>query len=310
MLCPRYSHGNIVHSLILLQIPFFVSNALAEQLYLMQYPIKDDFNNFEVAGVVNCCVKPHHEVVKVDFAVSTKSKNYDAFKGDMLALEADGKAEPKHGRGANATSDAKKVRPTFPNGRMDKLSYTSSKPSQNVNRYVIGVLTDKEVHCTPLKSILQMRPSLSYHDKKDARNKVETALEVEEAVEDADDEELAQVTVKFQSNERIQKLQEESYQTCMAKVAEEPWCETMWCSRTSTTAQVEKQRLYCKQTMFVGHTLGLNTKDYVKALIPPERKEISIDSIVPSKVIHASKLRTLLLVDQIRNILLDCKYEI
>lgn len=50
---------------------------------------------------------------------------------------------------------------------------------------------------------------------------------------------------------------------------------------------------------------GLNSEDYIKNLIPPERKEISIDSFVPSKVVHCAKRLTMSLTDQIKHILID-----
>lgn len=316
------------------QIPVFISNTLGDSLYLLQYPIKGELNNFDNADVVNCCVKPYNEQVKVDFAVSTRSKNYDAFRGDQLAEQADGlhtsKVFQKPGQPVE--------RPTFPSGRMDKLSYTSSKPSSNVHRYVIGVLNDREVHCTPLKTVLQMRPTFSYFDKKDNRDKLEQKAKSRAAgipdgdagggggQSESDDEDVRAVTVKFQASERLKKIQEQSYEHHAQRMAEEPWCETMWYGSDSGQAELERQKLYSNKSDMIGHTLGesvsqlsivsklincrlfslgLTSEAYIKHLIPPERKEISIDSFVPSKVVHCAKRMTMPLTDQLKHFLID-----
>lgn len=266
--------------------------------------------------MVNCCVKPYNEHIKIDFAVSTKSKNYDAFRGDQLAQQADGVPQPKQHRTASS-STAPVERPTFPSGRLDKLSYTSSKPSSDVHRYVIGILNDREVHCTPLKSVLQMRPSFSYFDKTDVREKAEQKAKGKAAGDsggggpggaensESDEEEARQVTVKFQMTERVRKLREQSYEHHVQRQSEEPWCETMWYPSDSGQAELERRKLYSNKADMIGHTLGLDSEDYIKKLIPPERKEISIDSFVPSRVVHCAKRLTLSLTDQIKHILID-----
>lgn len=292
------SENDEIFKFISFQIPFFVSNTLSENLFLYQYPIKDCLSNLDKSDVVNCCAKPYNEQVKVDFAVSTKSRNYDAFRGEMLAIEADGSARQSANRSA---AD----RPTFQSGRMDKISFVSAKPSKNVNRYVIGVMLNREIHCTPLKTILQLRPTFSYFDKKDVRDKVDEKTRRNEASDTDEDESMKQVTVKFQSSDRWKKIQEQSYDSHLAREAEEPWCETMWYPNKSTASELEKQRLFCTKNEVIGHTLGLDSEEYIKNLIPPERKEVSIDSIVPSKVVNTSKLKTLPLIDQIKRILID-----
>lgn len=247
------------------QIPVFISSTLGENLFLLQYPIKGEFNNFDKADVVNCCIKPYNEQIKVDFAVSTKSKNYDAFRGDQLAQQADGVQLPKQHRAATSSASGTPAeRPTFANGRLDKLSYTSSRPSSDVNRYVLGMLNDREVHCTPLKSVLQMRPTFSYFDKKDARDKVEQKAKAKTAEaadghnnnSESDEEDVRAVTVKFQMTERFRKIKEQSYEAHAQRQADEPWCETMWYGATSGQAELERRKLVSNKADMIGHSLG------------------------------------------------------
>lgn len=189
---------------------------------------------------------------------------------------------------------------------MDKLSYVSSKSLDDVNKYVVGILQDGEVHMTTLKSVLQLRPNFSYFDKEDKRTKAEQKA----ANDEMDDEEVQQVTVKFSrnDNDRVKKAREKTYDYFIKKSAEEPWCETLWCSKDSTTAELEKQKLFASRTESTGHALGLNSEQYLDKLLSHERSEADIESILPSKVISKSKLKTLALTDQIQTILKDSEF--
>jgi DNA-directed RNA polymerase III subunit RPC5 len=84
--------------------------------------------------------------VKIDFKVDTASRNYDAFKGKILAETADGN---KAGGGNNVKTE----HPSFESGRMDKVSFVSSISVQNP-RYALGMMLDKELHLVPVKSEL------------------------------------------------------------------------------------------------------------------------------------------------------------
>lgn len=190
---------------------------------------------------------------------------------------------------------------------MDKMSFVSSKALQNSGNYVIGVMQDREVHTTPLNGILQMRPSFSYFDKQDARRKAEQKTEAEL---EAEEEELKQITVKFArgDSEKAKKAREKTFDFVAAREAEEPWCETFWHPMGSAAVELERQRLFCTKTAPTGHTLSSSSRDYVKALIPSERHDKSVESIVPSGVISLFKLKEMGLQEQIKNILIDGKF--
>lgn len=275
------------------EIPVFLSKGLQDNLYIFQYPNKTNNTNFESAKVVNCCVKPANQDVKVDFALNTESKFYDLFKGEQLALAADGKG------------NSKGERPSFRSGLMDKQSYTSVKSLDDINKYVVGIFQDGEVHLSTLKSVLQLRPNFSYFDKQDKRTKAEQKA----ANEEVDDEEIQQVTVKFSrtDNDRLKKAREKTYDYFLKKSADEPWCETMWHARTSPTAELERQKLFASGNESTGHALSLNNEQYVEKLISHENSEASLEAILPTKVISRVKLKTLPLTDQIKTILKDAK---
>lgn len=45
------------------QIPVYLSKTLAENLYVLQYPVKSSASTFDDGQVVNCCVKPVNQQV-------------------------------------------------------------------------------------------------------------------------------------------------------------------------------------------------------------------------------------------------------
>ncbi|XP_023294508.2 DNA-directed RNA polymerase III subunit RPC5 [Lucilia cuprina] len=275
---------------VLEEIPVFLSKNLQENLYLFQYPTKTQVSNFESAAVVNCCVKPLNHEVKVDFALDTESPFYDRFKGEQLALAADGK------------SQAKGERPTFKRGIMDKQAFVSSTSLDDVSKYIVGIYTDKEIHLSPLTSILQLRPSFSYFDKEDKRNKAEQKALNEED----DDEELQQVTVKFARTGGKKVKERQGYDTFVKKSVDEPWCETYWHSRTSPTAELERQKLFATNRQG-SHALALDTPKYVEKLLPAEGQDQGIDAVLPARVISKAKLKSMNLMEQLKVILKDAK---
>lgn len=124
---------------------------------------------------------------------------------------------------------------------MDKQTYVSSVSVQNVDRFVVGVMKDGELHLTPIRQIYQMRPSFTYFDKQDTRTKAEKKDEDS----GGEDEELKQVTVKFAKNEndRTRKNREKSFNYLNQLKNDEPWVETMWYPADSDRSAIEKQKL-------------------------------------------------------------------
>uniref|UniRef100_U5EU45 Putative sex-lethal interactor n=1 Tax=Corethrella appendiculata TaxID=1370023 RepID=U5EU45_9DIPT len=276
------------------EIPFYLSKTLADSLYVCQYPIKSMNCNFDKAEVTNCCVKPINQNIKIDYALQTDSKHYDAFKGEQFAVAADGKTRSKN------------EKPTFRSGTMDKQTFISSKPIDDVNRYMICIYQDKEIHGTPLTGIVQMRQTFSYFDKEDKRKKAE-----QKAENDADNEEdeLKQVTVKFArvENEKIKKAREKSFNYLSQIEADEPWCETMWHPPGSTRSELEKQRLFTTNSVPIGDSLQLSAKEYMNQLINKEIGDKSVADALATNVVSIHKLNTLTLVDQLKVILRDAK---
>lgn len=285
------------------EIPVFLSKNLQDNLYLFQYPTKTELPNHDDAVVVNCCVKPFTQEVKVDFGLNIESKHFDRFKGEQFAVAADG----KNTYGAALPKGAE--RPTYKRGIMDKQAFTSTRSLTDISKYVVGIYTDKEVHLSPLASIVQLRPSLTYFDKEDKRRKAEQKAQSE----DIDDDEVAQqVTVKFargtSAGAAAKKTKEQrgSYDKFVQRIVDEPWCESYWHARNTPTAELERQKLYSANHQS-NQSLSLPPSEYLCKLLPHDEHVQQVDAANVLPVYNKAMLKTLPLLDQLRVLLKDAK---
>lgn len=274
------------------QIPVFLSKTLSDNLFVFQYPTKSTAQNLDQSDVVKSCAKPINQEFKIDYALDTGSRHYDAFKGEQYAVAADGKER----RGEHNVS--------FRSGTMDRQSFISTRPMENVSKYIVGYMQDREIHLSVLNGVVQMRPNFSYFDKSDMRKKAEQKAENES---DADEEEPKQVTVKFARNDvdKTKKTKEKSYSYLTQKSADEAWCETMWHPKESAQAQLERQKMFAMSNESTGHALSLTSDEYVQTLIPDEQSVSSLDVLLPPRVISLAKLKGLPLSEQIQHVLID-----
>ncbi|XP_031623185.1 DNA-directed RNA polymerase III subunit RPC5 [Contarinia nasturtii] len=278
------------------EIPVYFSKQLADNLYVLQYPTRKSNENKNDAVIMNSFVKPINQEIKLELKLDTASRHYDAFKGEQLAIAADGKDRGER---------------MYNSGTMDYQTFVSSKSIDNPKRYVVGYMDNynkkgKQMHLSLVNGIIQMRPSFSHFDKSESRRIAEQKAEQESDVEE---EEPKHVTVKFARTEtdRSRKAREKSFNYLLKKSEDEPWCETVWCSQDSHQAAMEREKLFSTQDESTGHALSLPANDYVDILIPAERDFSNADISGASTVCSMSKLRTFPLIDQVRYILKDAK---
>lgn len=191
---------------------------------------------------------------------------------------------------------------------MDKQSFVSAKLINDVEKYVVCTVQDRELHITPIKSIVQLRQTFSYIDKHDKRKKDSK----KDSDNEEEDEEMQQVTVKFSRTEsdRVRKAREKSFSFISQIGAEEPWCETFWHSKKTSTAELERQKLYTTHTNVAVDALSLTAEKYLDALLQDRRNEsakLAAELALPQNVISMNKLRKMSLLDQIKHLLIDSK---
>lgn len=72
-------------------MPVYLSKTLADNLFILQYPTKKTDIDPEESTVLRTSVKPINQEIKIAYRLNTASQRYDAFKGEQLAIAADGK---------------------------------------------------------------------------------------------------------------------------------------------------------------------------------------------------------------------------
>lgn len=209
----------------------YLSKQLSDQLYIFQYPLRPSDQKSDKSLIKTSAIKPNNQEVKLEMGLKINSVNFDMSKAEEIAINADG---PSGFRNDNDNT-------IFDNNFMDKQCLQSSKSIEDCNKYALATLHSNEIHLTPLKGILQLRPSFPYLDKSDKRNKeLEKTENDEELLEQTDQTKQQQITVKFArtENERMKKAREKSFNYLCQKSAEEPWCNTKYHHSTSDIAEV------------------------------------------------------------------------
>ncbi|CAF4823670.1 unnamed protein product [Pieris macdunnoughi] len=269
------------------EIPVFLSQALTKNLYIYQYPVRPANRDWSNAKVENVSIKPRNKLVRMEIGLDTYSDKYCSSKGEQIAVNTDG----LHGLIKDKEREKSRY---FKTDVMDKIVYESSSTCVDTQHYAIGILQDKELHCTPIQGIVQLRPSYSYCDKQDKRKQDKNELDVSE--DEEKEPEIQQVTVKFArvETEVAKKAREKSFHTISQKVAEEPWYDALWKSSKSDQAELERLKLF-SATSSDGSALTLEARDYIKELVPSAEED------------EQETEKTLTLPEVIKEILLDAK---
>ncbi|XP_059048599.1 DNA-directed RNA polymerase III subunit RPC5 [Achroia grisella] len=244
------------------EIPVFLSQALSKNLYVYQYPVRPANRDWKDVKVTNASIKPKNQLVRLEIGLDTYSDKYCPSKGEQIAINTDGQQESSwHVKEKDRSQ-------YFRNGIMDKIVYESSTPCVESRHYAVAILQDKELHCTPIQGVVQMRPSYSYYDKQDKRKHDKNKSNGSD--DEEKDSDVQQVTVKFarQETEVAKKAREKSFETMSHRLSEELWYDGLWKHHDTDQAELERLKLF-SGTSSDGSALALRGREYVRALVPP-----------------------------------------
>lgn len=232
------------------EIPVFLAKSLANQLFLIQYPVRPRNVPYDAStsSVISSRFKREHQQVELTLALNTNCANYDKSKGEQIALNVDGNGDKQN-------EDEVK---TFPYGVMDRQVLSSSKAIKDPSRYAVGILDANELHLTPLQGILSVKPSLVYLDKSDKTAKAEgrpslldTSQDEDEDGVRGDEDDVQRVGVRFMKAgsdaDKVQKKREKSFEYQQRMAREEPWLDTQFHPVKSKNWQEVSQKLFCKR---------------------------------------------------------------
>ena len=164
---------------VVADIPVYLSKS--GNCYLYQYPVRPGHMTYDGSHVVRARVRPINQQAQLEIAINTNSDNYDQSKGEQIALNTDG-AEPAQNK-------------YFKSSMMDKQMLIGSSPVSSTGRYALAIMDNDELHLTPVKGVLQLRPSLGYMDKSDKTARLEGRSNVDGTEEEETKPQA--VTVRF-----------------------------------------------------------------------------------------------------------------
>ncbi|XP_063240681.1 DNA-directed RNA polymerase III subunit RPC5 [Bacillus rossius redtenbacheri] len=287
------------------EIPVYLSQMLAEKLFIYQYPLKHSEKGYDETRVIASCVKPQHQEVRLEIGLDARNPNFDAGKAEQIALNTDGLPGRK--------DEKKPEEKLFKSDVMDKLVLTSTRSVPAASNYALGVLLDKELHVTPVRGILALRPSFGYLDKSDRRAKEDAKERGEEMSGEEDgpeeEEEMKQITVKFarRENDKLKQARERSYGFLSKRIAEESWYHTDYHHSKTDRAEMERSKLYCPATHEQLTELSLSPAEYLAALLPRGAEEEEAAAAPGARPSSLKDLRRLPLVDQVKAVLREAK---
>ncbi|EXX61859.1 uncharacterized protein OCT59_004366 [Rhizophagus irregularis] len=173
-------HSELNPNDIIQDIPIYLSQQLANQLYIIQYPVRPRTNPYVGNNAPReARFKQHSQKLELDIPLQTNSQWYNRDRGEELVLGLNDKE-------ARTIYD-RSWRRDRNDGLLDKQTLQSTIVPPQAN-YWMGVIKDGGLHMTPVHTTLQLRPGLKYLDKIDEKlknaSKKAQAMEEEELVSD------------------------------------------------------------------------------------------------------------------------------
>ncbi|XP_017884887.1 DNA-directed RNA polymerase III subunit RPC5 [Ceratina calcarata] len=279
------------------EIPVFLSKTLADKLFIFQYPVRPARDGYDNATFLKTSIKPENQEVLIEVALDTHSVTYDKSKGEQIAINADGDS------GVDQEDDER----AFDSNLMDKTILQSSRALPDCSNYAVGIFQDGELHITPLRGIVQMRPQFNYLDKSDKRVREEAKSMGEEGEEEEEGPKQVNVSFARQKPDFIKKMQEQSFQHHTKKSLEERWIHTNYVPVTSTQAELTRLEMFCSATDETVNTLNITNQQYLDLLVPPMKDEEYLKSDVANHTTSLNYIRTLPLLDQMKILMKDAK---
>lgn len=253
------------------EIPVFLAKSLSQKLFLFQYPVRPCTMPYNSSSVVSAKFKPTQKQIEMELALDTSSKNFNRSKAEQIAVNIDGKSSKK------LAVEDNEAEIKYPSGMMDRQILTSSKALDNSNRYAVGILSDQELHITPVEGVLTIRTGLDHLDHADKTKrdqaKAEENLDADIDSDNAGDDtpgDLKPVTVRFAKSggdsEKSKKAREKSYEFQQQKAREEQWVDLQFHDIKSPLWLEESQKLFCKHMDAEIQNLDSGLKTYLDTI--------------------------------------------
>ncbi|KAJ2159546.1 hypothetical protein GGF46_002955 [Coemansia sp. RSA 552] len=189
---------------VVAEIPVYLTQKLAKQLHLLQYPQKNAALQPGILRPREARIKPVHGQIELDIPLDVHGKQYNRERGVEL--------------GVGITDDG---------GLLD-ISTLCSVDIPKSSDYLAGLITNGELHLTAIDKVTQLRPSLKYLDRVAEKNARDSKLDDHDDEEDVDKKEAkaqsVQVRIRTAAEaEDALRQQQNSIAYMQQKLEEEPW---------------------------------------------------------------------------------------
>ncbi|TPX59967.1 hypothetical protein SpCBS45565_g07619 [Spizellomyces sp. 'palustris'] len=199
---------------IVKEVDVYFSQALADSLYLFQYPTRPHAFDEETRPSTGR-IKPKTKRFELEIPLQTRSAFYNRERGEELGQGTDNAPI----RGVFDYDDG------TPAKLLDKQTLSSSILPSHAN-YMIGLIRNDELHLTPIATSLQLRPSLFYIDKiseKQAKRYEEDSLEANKRANPEYEEEAKVLSVVIKGPDDKDAIRKAAQAELQRKAEEEPW---------------------------------------------------------------------------------------
>ncbi|RWS25994.1 DNA-directed RNA polymerase III subunit RPC5-like protein [Leptotrombidium deliense] len=285
---------------LLFEMDVFMNRRLQSNLHILQFPIGYSPLSANESCLERIRMKPKNKKIEVDVSLNTASKNFDRGKGEQIAYVANTSNEEE---------------PYFPTNVMNKQTLKSAEVKPSLHQYCVGIIGDgsKELHLTPVPSVIQFRPSFHYFDKSEIRvNTKGTAVKEEPAALSEDETEVKRINVRFAAldEEKAKKMREMTYGYLQQQVNSEPWIDLEFHESDDIASQNERRLLLynanddternVEQTERICPILSI--EEYLKSLVFNES-----NSSQPSSSSSTTQVKSLSLPEQVRTLISNAK---
>ncbi|RCH87248.1 DNA-directed RNA polymerase III subunit RPC5 [Rhizopus azygosporus] len=238
---------------VLAEYPIYLTNELSKYLYLFQYPMRSTPFNART-GPTAARLKPNAKMVELDLPLDTRSAFYSTERGEDFAMGLNDKTiktaydrrmeeHEEELNGYYSRASKKKDEEL-----LDKMTLTSTQvPTQT--KYAIGVIRDQELHLTPIRTTVQLRPGFKYIDKIDekwkaANKRIQDVEKQEEKKKTTEPGQAQTVQVSVKNAEREGGVRKNIYSLSVKNAEEEEWQPVVYYDQLSLQAEKVSEKLY------------------------------------------------------------------
>ncbi|CDS13510.1 hypothetical protein LRAMOSA05686 [Lichtheimia ramosa] len=240
---------------VLTEIPVFLNTKLAKHMYIFQYPMRS-IRFDSRSGPKAARIKPNANMVELDLPLDTRSAYYSTERGEDFAMGLNDKSiktaydkrmeeheeEQMYGRSSTAKKEEE---------LLDRMTFSSTEVPSQTN-YVVGAMRDGELHLTPVRSTIQMRPALKYIDKIDekfkAANKRIQDIEKDDAPAKKPAPSKAQaLQVSMKNTEKENPARRNAYSMAVRNAEEENWMPVVYYDETTQQAEIMYEELFTQE---------------------------------------------------------------